>query len=164
MAVWGAPVAHEDDAERAVRAALDLVDGVRGLGFDGVPVDLRAGILTGEAAVTVGAVGQGMVAGDLVNTASRLQAVAAPGTILVGQSTREATSGSIAYEPAGDHTLKGKASPVPAWRALRVTGMVRGVGRSDVLEPPFTGRDAELRMIKEFVHAAGRERRSDWCR
>ena len=126
MAVWGAPVAHEDDAERAVRAALDLVDGVRGLGFDGIPVDLRAGVLTGEAAVTVGAVGQGMVAGDLVNTASRLQAVATPGTVLVGQSTREATSGSIAYAPAGDHTLKGKASPVPAWRALRVTGMVRG--------------------------------------
>ena len=69
-------------------------------------------------------------------------------TVLVGQSTREATSGSIAYEAAGDHTLKGKASPVSAWRAVRVTGMVRGIGRSDVLEPPFTGRDAELRMIK----------------
>src|SRR6476659_7357748 len=142
MAVWGTPVANEDDAERAVRAALDLVAGVPELDPS---LAARAGVLTGEAAVTVGAVGQGMVAGDLVNTASRLQAVATPGTVLVGQSTREATSGSIAYAPAGDHTLKGKASPVRAWRALRVTGMVRGLGRSDVLEPPFTGRDAELR-------------------
>ena len=67
MAVWGAPMAHEDDAERAVRAALDLVDAVRALGPG---IQARAGVLTGEAAVTLGAVGQGMVAGDLVNTAS----------------------------------------------------------------------------------------------
>src|SRR5206468_5679323 len=69
MAVWGAPVAREDDAERAVRAGLDLVDAVSGLGRG---IQARAGVLTGEAAVTLGAVGQGMVAGDLVNTASRL--------------------------------------------------------------------------------------------
>ena len=75
MAVWGAPAAREDDAERAVRAALDLVDVVRGLGRARTAAWLqaRAGVLTGEAAVTLGAVGQGMVAGDLVNTASRLQ-------------------------------------------------------------------------------------------
>ena len=70
MAVWGAPVAHEDDAERGVRAALELVDAVRSLGPG---VQARAGVLTGEAAVTLGARDQGMVAGDLVNTASRLQ-------------------------------------------------------------------------------------------
>src|SRR5439155_8629018 len=90
MAVWGAPTAHEDDAERAVRAALDLVEAVKGLGASIGAGDLqaRAAVLTGEAAVTVGAEGQGMVAGDLVNTASRLQSVAAAGTVLVGQSTR----------------------------------------------------------------------------
>ena len=84
MAVWGAPVAREDDAERAVRAALDLVDAVRSLG---PAIQARAGVLTGEAAVTLGATNQGMVAGDLVNTASRLQSVAAPGTVLVGEAT-----------------------------------------------------------------------------
>ncbi len=117
MAVWGAPIAHEDDAERAVRAALELVDAVRTLGPG---IAARAGVLTGEAAVTIGATNQGMVAGDLVNTASRLQSVAAPGTVLVGEATQRAASRAIAFEEAGEQTLKGKTSPVPAWRALRV--------------------------------------------
>ena len=77
MALWGAPVAHEDDAERAVRAGLDLVDAVSALGPG---IQARCGVLTGEAAVTLGATGQGMVAGDLVNTASRLQSVAPAGS------------------------------------------------------------------------------------
>src|SRR6266581_3960730 len=81
MAVWGAPVAQEDDAERAVRAALDLVSGVVVLGEEVGAPDLRAraGVLTGEAAVSIGAEAQGMVAGDLVNTASRIQSTAEPG-------------------------------------------------------------------------------------
>ena len=81
MAVWGTPAATEDDAERAVRAALDLVAAVSALGDEvGAPeLRARAGVLTGEAAVTIGADGQGMVAGDLVNTASRVQSVAEPG-------------------------------------------------------------------------------------
>ena len=159
MAVWGAPTAHEDDAERAVRAGLELVEAVRGLAMAEGPLEVRAGILSGEAAVTLGAVGQGMVAGDLVNTASRLQSVAPPGTVLVGESTYRTTSEAIAFEPAGDHLLKGKAVPVPAWRAVRVVGMIGGAGRSDVLEPPFVGREAELRLIKELLHATTRERR-----
>src|SRR5919112_4848387 len=72
MAIWGAPVAREDDPERAVRAALELVDRVRGLSISGQQLALRAGVLSGEAAVTPGRTGEGMVAGDLVNTASRL--------------------------------------------------------------------------------------------
>src|SRR5205823_15031240 len=93
MAVWGAPVAREDDAERAVRAALDLVAAVAALGDEvGAPeLQARAGVLSGEAAVTLGAEGQGMVAGDLVNTASRVQSVAEPGSAYVGESTRRAT-------------------------------------------------------------------------
>src|SRR5438093_10609582 len=127
MAVWGTPVAQEDDAERAVRAALDLVAAVATFGHEVGAPDLRAraGVLTGEAAVTIGAEGQGMVAGDLVNTASRVQAEAAPGTVLVGEVTRRATEAAIMYEEAGSHQLKGKAEAILLWRAARV---VAGIG------------------------------------
>ena len=159
MAVWGAPVAREDDPERAVRAALELVSRVRGISIAGRPLALRAGVLSGDAAVTLGAAGQGMVAGDLVNTASRLQSVAPPGVVLVGAATHQATSAAIVYEPAGEQLLKGKQSPVAAWRALRVVARVGGEGREEGLEPPFVGRDEELRLLKEQVHAAERERK-----
>ena len=122
MAVWGAPVAHEDDAERGVRAALELVDAVQDLGPG---IQARAGVVSGEAAVTLGATGQGMVAGDIVNTASRLQSVAAPGSVLVGEATYRAASEAIAFESAGEHALKGKELPVAAWTALRVVSKPR---------------------------------------
>ena len=157
MAVWGAPVAREDDAERAVRAGLELVDAVRGLGPS---IQARAGVLTGEAAVTLGATNQGMVAGDLVNTASRLQGVAAAGTVLVGESTQRAAAKAIAFEPAGEQALKGRSAPVPAWRALRVVARVGGRNRSETLEAPFVGRDDELRMLKDQFHATSREKRA----
>jgi class 3 adenylate cyclase/tetratricopeptide (TPR) repeat protein len=156
MAVWGAPVAHEDDAERAVRAGLELVDAVRTLD---PAIAARAGVLTGEAAVTVGATGQGMVAGDLVNTASRLQSVAPPGAVLVGEATARATSAAIVFEPAGEQALKGKTAPVPAWRALRVVAERGGRNRAETLEAPFVGRDDELRLLKDLFHATVRERR-----
>ncbi len=161
MAVWGAPVAREDDAERAVRAALDLVDVVRTLGRneDGEPVQARASVLTGEAAVTLGAVGQGIVAGDLVNTASRLQGAAPPGCVLVGEATFRATAEGIAYEPAGEHLVKGKIAPVAAWRALRIVGKLGGVGRSEGLESPFVGRDEQLRLLKDLLHSTERDGR-----
>jgi class 3 adenylate cyclase len=170
MAVWGTPTAHEDDAERAVRAALELLDVVRGLGSREAPgrsatcagssparVELRAAVMTGEAAVTVGAVGQGMVAGDLVNTSSRLQAVADPGSVFVDEATRVAAGRAIAFEPAGEHQLKGRSAPVSAWRALRVVAERGGVGRREGLEPPFVGRHEELRLLKDSLHATGRE-------
>jgi class 3 adenylate cyclase len=157
MAVWGTPTAREDDAERSVRAALDLVDAVRALGPS---IQARAGVLTGEAAVTLGATNQGMVAGDIVNTAARLQSVAQPGTVLVAESTMRAASAAIAFEPAGEQTLKGKATPVPAYRALRVVAQRRGSGRSDLPESPFVGRDEELRILKDLIAATGRDRRT----
>src|SRR5579884_4119465 len=159
MAVWGTPVATEDDAERAVRTALDLVAAVSALGDEvGAPeLRLRAGVLTGEAAVTVGAEGQGMVAGDLVNTASRVQSVAEPGTVLVGEATRRATEAAIAYEAAGAHELKGKAEPVQLHRALRVTAARGGAQKSVALEPPFVGRERELRFVKELFHACAEQ-------
>ncbi|HEY8170671.1 MAG TPA: AAA family ATPase, partial [Candidatus Limnocylindria bacterium] len=157
MAVWGTPVAHEDDAERAVRAAIELVAGVSGL----LPeLDARAGVLTGEAAVTLDAANQGMVAGDLVNTAARLQGVAEPGTVLVGESTMRAAESAIVFDAIGEHSLKGKTSPVPAWRAVRVVAQRGGQGRADALEAPFVGRDEELRQLKDVLHAVGRERRT----
>ncbi|MGE5272345.1 MAG: AAA family ATPase [Verrucomicrobiota bacterium] len=161
MAVWGTPVATEDDAERAVRAALDLVAAVTALGDEVGAPDLRAraGVLTGEAAVTIGAEGQGMVAGDLVNTASRIQALAEPGTVLVGEATRRATDQTIVYGDAGSHELKGKVGLVPLWQALRVVSGARGSLKSTGLEAPFVGRDAELRRIKDLFHSSADERR-----
>jgi class 3 adenylate cyclase/tetratricopeptide (TPR) repeat protein len=157
MAVWGAPVAFEDDAERAVRAALDLTDSVRTLG---PTIEARAGVLTGEAAVTIGATNEGMVAGDLVNTAARLQAVAPPGAVLVGETTQRASAVAIVFEPVGDQQLKGKTAPVPAWIARRVVAERGGRNRADTLEPPFVGRDVELRLLKDLFHATARERRA----
>jgi class 3 adenylate cyclase/tetratricopeptide (TPR) repeat protein len=157
MAVWGAPTAQEDDAERAVRAALELVDSV---GTLGPGISARAAVLTGEAAVTIGASNQGLVAGDLVNTAARLQSVAPPGSVLVGEGTHRAASRAIAFEPAGDQVLKGKTAPVAAWRALRVVAQRGGQGRSDLPEPPFVGRADELRTLREALAQSGREGRS----
>src|SRR3954470_5300431 len=117
MAVWGTPVATEDDAERAVRAALDLTAAVSALGEEvGAPeLRARAGVLTGEAAVTLGATGEGMVAGDMVNTAARIQSAAPPGAVFVGEATRRATEAVVGYEDAGSFELKGKTGLVPLW-------------------------------------------------
>ena len=162
MAVWGTPVATEDDAERAVRTALDLVAAVQALGqeagIDGLRA--RAGVLTGEAAVNTAAVGEGMVAGDLVNTASRVQSVAEPGSVFVGEATRRATEGALVYEPAGSFELKGKEGETPLWRALRVVSGRGGSLKSEGLEAPFVGRDRELRQIKDLFHVCAEEQRA----
>ena len=161
MAVWGTPVAHEDDAERAVRTALELVEGVEALGREvGMDLRARAGVLTGEAAAMIGDTSQGMVTGDLVNTASRLQSAADPGTVLVGEATYQAANKAIAFAEVGPLTLKGKDEPVAAWRAVRILAQLGGTGRSDVLEPPFVGRTEELRLIKDLLHATERERKA----
>jgi class 3 adenylate cyclase/tetratricopeptide (TPR) repeat protein len=162
MAVWGAPIANEDDPERAVRAALDLVSSIAALGEDlGVPaLRARAGVLTGEAAVTIGAEGEGMVAGDLVNTAARVQTAAEAGSVLVGEATRRASEAAIVYEDAGLHELKGKAEPIALWRALRIVGGLLGEGRASALEPPFVGRTGELRVVKDLFHATVDEGRA----
>ena len=94
------------------------------------PLQARAAVLTGEAAVTSGPTDQGMVAGDMVNTASRLQSAAQPGTVLVGEATYRAASNAIAFEPAGEQALKGKTRPVPAWRAVAVVARRGGRGRA----------------------------------
>jgi class 3 adenylate cyclase/tetratricopeptide (TPR) repeat protein len=162
MAVWGTPIATEDDAERAVRAGLDLVAAVTALG-DELGIDglhARAGVLTGEAAVSIGAEGQGMVAGDMVNTAARIQSVAAPGQVFVGESTRRASEPTIVYESAGTFELKGKDGLHQLWHAMRIVSGARGALKAEGLEAPFVGRDRELRQIKDIFHVCADEQKA----
>ncbi|MGO9973634.1 MAG: adenylate/guanylate cyclase domain-containing protein [Solirubrobacteraceae bacterium] len=149
MAVWGAPLAHEDDAERSVRTGLEIVQAVAALARRlAVPeLRVRVGVLTGEAAVTVGSLHEGMVTGDAVNTAARIQSIANPGTVLVDEITRLACKRWIGFADAGEHTLKGRSAPVRVWRALRVLDELDDAGRSTTFEPPFVGREGQLRRI-----------------
>jgi class 3 adenylate cyclase/tetratricopeptide (TPR) repeat protein len=154
MAVWGVPTAHEDDAERAVRAGLDLVEQISVLGDRlGIPqLALRVGIVTGEVAANLGATDQGIVAGDPVNTAARIQATAGPGEVWVDAQTRSLSSAGVSYFDAGEHVLKGKAEPVRLHRAGAVVAAVGGAQRMDGLEAPLVGRAREMRMLKELFH------------
>jgi class 3 adenylate cyclase/tetratricopeptide (TPR) repeat protein len=160
MAVWGTPIAHEDDGERAVRTALEVVADVETLFTSPGSGHLmaRGAVTTGEAAVTLDAEGQGMVTGDLVNTASRLQGHATPGSVLVDDATRRVVGEKVVFEAAGEVLLKGKAAPVSAWRAVAVAPHVSSESRSG--HPgPFVGRDAELRALKELGESVASERR-----
>jgi class 3 adenylate cyclase/predicted ATPase len=161
MAVWGAPSAHEDDPERAVRAGLELLAAVGRLG--GAVADkglrARAAVATGEAAVTLGAEGQGMVAGDLVNTAARLQASAPSGGLLVAEATRHAAEGAIVFEPAGPRNLRGKAAAVETWRAIGPVSQPargRGAGHAGL----FVGRKHELEELIGLFEQTVRDGRS----
>src|SRR5438093_2047374 len=123
MALFGAPVAHEDDPERAVRAALAIRDGIAELNEEDPKLELqvRIAVNTGEALVALGAQpseGEGMASGDVVNTAARLQASAPVNGILVGETTYRATERTIEYREAPPVTAKGKREQVNAWEAL----------------------------------------------
>jgi class 3 adenylate cyclase/tetratricopeptide (TPR) repeat protein len=154
MAVWGAPMAREDDAERAVRAGLDLIDAVAAFGAEAGAEELRArgGVVTGRAAA-LDSSAEGIVTGDSVNTAARIQGIAQPGMLCVDDVTRQVTSSAIAYADAGEHTLKGKAEPVHVWRAERVVATVAGAMRTGGVEAAFVGRELELRLVKELFHS-----------
>ena len=154
MAVWGAPVAKEDDAERAVRAGIELVSAVAAYGTEHqTELQARVGVVTGGVATTE-TPDEGLVIGDRVNTAARIQSAAPPGCCYVDEMTRSATVAAIAYTDAGEHTLKGKAEPVRLYQATRVVAAIAGSQRSGVLEAPFIGRDHELRLVKELFHAS----------
>src|SRR5437868_4770462 len=122
MAVCGAPVAHEDDAERAVRAGLAILEAIAELNEANSDLDLqvRVGINTGEAVVALGArpeEGEGMVTGDVVNTAARVQTAAPVNGVAVGEQTYRATSRVFEYEPLPPVVAKGKSEPLSLWRA-----------------------------------------------
>ena len=136
-----------------MRAALELVEAVRALRHEVGPADLRAraGVVTGQAALLANQE-EGVVAGDRVNTAARVQAAAEPGTVLVDDLTRQVTSAAIAYEDAGRHELRGKSDPLRLWRALGVVTSARGPDR-DSLQARFVGRDADLRLVRELFQA-----------
>lgn len=153
MAVWGVPIAREDDAERAVRAGLELVEAVSVFGAEvGAPeLQARAGVVTGQVA-SLADPDEGLVIGDSVNTAARMQAAADPGTVFVDEVTRQVTSAAIAYEDAGEHAIKGKAAPMRIFRALRVVAGIAGSRRASGLQAPCAGRDAELRLLKDLFH------------
>jgi class 3 adenylate cyclase/tetratricopeptide (TPR) repeat protein len=146
MAVFGAPVTHEDDAERAVRAALAMRDSITAAA-SGLPFSLHIGVNTGE--VMAGLVGpqerrEYTVMGDVTNTAARLQSAAPPGTILVGRATHLATQHVIDYEQSEPVSAKGKEEPVEAWRAIGATG---GPAERPSSAAPLVGRAAEIELL-----------------
>ena len=162
FAVWGVPTAREDDAERAVRAGLDLVSTVAVLGEEVLAdgLQMRVGITTGQVAVTLGAVGEGMVAGDAVNTAARVQSVANPGEVWVDDPTRALTSAGLAYEPAGTHELKGKTSRWSCSAPCAPPPSSVATSASTASRRRSSRRDRELRIVKELFHGTAEEHRA----
>ncbi|MGH3128200.1 MAG: AAA family ATPase [Gaiellaceae bacterium] len=158
VGVFGAPVAHEDDPERAVRAALAIQEAIEEMNAADpwLELEVRVGVHTGEALVTVGArpeLGEAMVAGDVMNTAARLQSAAPPGGVIVGEPTYRATDRAIEYEDAEPVTAKGKQAPLTVWLAVaRRSGFgldIGGGGRG-----PLVGRGRELDVLVKALERA----------
>src|SRR6201997_111356 len=150
MAVFGAPVSHEDDPERAVRAALAIRDSI------GDELQIRTAVNTGEALVALGAKpgeGDAMVAGDVVNTAARLQGGAPVNGILVGEGTYRATRHAIEYREAPPVEAKGKSEPVKVWEAVAARSRF-GIDVEQKLRTPLVGRERERGLLAEaLAHA-----------
>ena len=147
VAVFGAPVAHEDDPERAVRAALRILDAT--------DLDIRIAVNTGEVLVDLDSRpehGEGMVTGDAVNTASRLQGAAPVRGILVGDATHAATARAIEYEELEPVEVKGKSQPLQVWRALDARSRF-GVDVDAPAAAPFVGRRRELELLQQLARA-----------
>jgi class 3 adenylate cyclase/tetratricopeptide (TPR) repeat protein len=156
VAVFGAPVVHEDDAERAVRAAI----AIRDWALEEDDVDVRLAVNTGEALVTIGArpeTGEGLVAGDVINTAARLQSAARVNGILVGEGTYRATERSIEYRPHDAVAAKGKQEPVAAWEAVAARSLF-GVDVDLRPRTHLVGRRRELDQLLDALARARAER------
>ena len=162
MAVFGAPVAHEDDPERAVRAGLAVRDAIRELNEGNPALDLhvRIAVNTGEAVVALGArvaEGEGMVAGDVVNTAARLQTAAPVDGILVGETTYRATERAIEYAASDPVQAKGKSDPIRVWEAKNARARF-GVDVQQRGGAPLVGRQAEVDLLTDALARARAER------
>jgi class 3 adenylate cyclase/tetratricopeptide (TPR) repeat protein len=162
VAVFGAPIAHEDDPERAVRAALAVRDAVARLNEDepGRDLHVRVAVNTGEALVALDAApdeGEGMVAGDVVNTAARLQSAAPVDGILVGEHTFHATEREIVYRELDPISAKGKAEPIRTWEAVEARSRL-GVDLGGAGRAGLVGRDAELDMLVDALTRSRRDR------
>jgi class 3 adenylate cyclase len=156
MGLFGATLAHGDDAERAVRAALVVRDSVGELA--GGDLQIRIAVNTGEAVVSLGArpaFGESMVAGDVVNTAARLQAAAPVNGIVVGEETYRETRGTIEYEATEPVVAKGKERPVQAWIAVRA---LTGVGERPLTGSTIVGRESELSLLRMFWERASSDK------
>ena len=150
VGVFGVPAAHEDDPERAIRAALRICAEAADLpGLREAPLRLRVGINTGEALVRLGVVpgaGERFLAGDAINTASRIQSVAPEMGVAVGLSTYEATTATFEYEELEPANLKGKAEPVRIFHPIAPRARL-GVDLTRAQATPFVGREADLRHL-----------------
>ena len=151
VAVYGAPTAHEDDPERAVRGALAARESIAALNDrdDTLDLHVRVGVATGEALVALdarAAEGESMVAGDVMNTAARIQSAAPVDGILVGDSTHRATERVIVYREHEPVEAKGKAEPVEVWEAVEALGRVAGPGEDDA-SSPLVGRENERALL-----------------
>ena len=149
MAAFGIPQAHEDDAERAVRAALGILEHVHPLG-----IEARVGIEAGE--VVVDETDSTFATGEAVNVAARLQQAAAPGEILIGEAAHRLTAGMIETEDVGPLELRGFRRPIPAYRA---TAAVEGESQRTVVSAPFVGRASELELLENTLERTIRDRR-----
>jgi class 3 adenylate cyclase/tetratricopeptide (TPR) repeat protein len=164
MAVFGVPIAHEDDAERAVRAALAVRDHARRLNRSGTRIpfpEVHAGVNSGE--VMVGPSGEAAgftVVGDTVNTASRLADLAGPGVVLVEDRTRRRTDHAIRYGSVRSYRAKGKAAPIAASEALDVRSRVPAGRATPTLSGGFVNREREMEALGQALGNAVRERRS----
>jgi len=160
IALFGAPVAHEDDAERAVRAALRMQDSLAAARAEGrMAVEVRIGVNTGE--VLVGALRAGgdyTAMGDVVNAAQRLQVAAAPGAVVVGPATYAATREVIAYQSLGAVEAKGREEPIQAWAAIEP--LLPPGHRPRRVQTPFVGREAELGVLTNAIDSAVERRRA----
>ena len=156
VALFGAPVAHEDDPERAVRAALAIRDWVT----EESELNVRIGVNTGEALVSLGArpsEGEGMASGDVVNTAARLQSAAPVDGILVGEQTYRATERMIEFREHDPIQAKGKAEPVHVWEAVQARSRF-GVDLAPAAVAPLVGRDEELELLVAAFRRAADDR------
>jgi class 3 adenylate cyclase/tetratricopeptide (TPR) repeat protein len=159
MAVFGAPVAHGDDAERAVRAGLRVLEGIGRLNAEhDLDLAARAAVNTGEALVSVehARTGGALATGDVVNTASRLQNVAPSGRLIVGEETYRATRNAIRYDELEPVAAKGKADPIGAWLAVEAA---TGPAERPLGQAPLVGRDRELELLRSVWSRAVAEQR-----